>query len=80
MTNQKLCTKKGIECRQRTSANANIFTEHKEFYHIFTEQIEFYRMVSRELRGGAAPPDPYVHDGIAHNGCVNSYKYNTFNY
>ena len=56
MTNQKLCTKKGIKFRQRTSANVNIFTKHIEFYHIFTEPIEFYRTVSLELGEGPGPP------------------------
>ena len=46
MTNQKLCAKKGIKCRQWTSANANI------------EHIEFYRMVSLEFGGPSPPPPP----------------------
>ena len=71
MSTQKLCAKKkGIECMEcvvwngichaipRTSANANIFTEH----------IEFNRMASLEFffgGGGAGPPGPYGHDGTA---------------
>ena len=43
-----MCTINGIECRQWTSANANIFTEH----------IDFYPMVSLEFGGAQAHPAP----------------------
>ena len=46
--------RESVECGQRTSASANIFTEH----------IKFYQMVSLELAGGAQdPPGPYGHGG-----------------
>ena len=42
--------RESVECGQRTSASAKIFTEH----------IKFYRMVSLELAGGPRthPPAP----------------------